>query len=125
VVDGYAQVFVLSSRGRRFVTKATNPEGKLADFHSTLHVDGAATPYRPTKVAVVGWAPDASQDAKPWPFAPLDQEIDAGFCVTLDAADVSGFAREVPKGTRFRSGATTFVVVFRPLLPGESGCGDV
>ncbi|KJK38100.1 hypothetical protein UK23_41430 [Lentzea aerocolonigenes] len=125
VVDGYAQVFVLSSRGKRFVTKATNPEGELAEFHSRLHVDGAATPYQPAKIAAVGWAPDSSQNAEQWPFAPLDQRVDAGFCVTLDAAGVAEFARKVPKGTRFRSGGTTFVVVFRPLLPGESGCGDV
>jgi hypothetical protein len=125
VVDGYAQVFVLSSRGRRFVTKAANPEGELAEFHSRLHVDGAATPYQPTKIAAVGWAPDSSQNAEPWPFAPLDQRVDVGFCVTLDATQVSEFARKAPKGTRFRSGGTTFVVVFRPLLPDESGCRDV
>ncbi|HEX8865521.1 MAG TPA: hypothetical protein VF821_07655 [Lentzea sp.] len=125
VVDGYTQVFVLSSRGRRFVTKAANPEGELADFHKTLHVDGTATPYQPTRIAAVGWAPDSTQDARPWPFAPLAERVDAGSCVTLDAAEVAQFARDVPKGTRFRSGGTTFVVVFRPLLPGESGCGDV
>ncbi|MFI6094950.1 hypothetical protein ACIA8G_05315 [Lentzea sp. NPDC051213] len=125
VVDGYTQVFVLNSGGHRFVTRAANPEGDLADFHSTLHVDGTATPYQPTKIVAVGWAPGSSQDARPWPFAPLNVEIDAGSCVVLDAAEVSGFARDVPKGTRFRIGATSFVVVFRPLLPGESGCGDV
>ena len=125
VVDGYAQVFVLNSRGRRFVTKATNPQGELARFHSRLHVDGAAMPYQPTRIAAVGWAPDSSQNAELWPFDPLDQRVDVGVCVTLDAAEVSEFARKAPKGTRFRSGETTFVVVFRPLLPDESGCGDV
>jgi hypothetical protein len=125
VIDGYTQVFVLNSGGRRFVTRAANPEGALADFHATLHVDGAATPYQPTKIAAVGWAPNSSQEARPWPFAPLDERIDAGSCAVLDAALVAEFARAVPKGTRFRIGATTFVVVFRPLLPGESGCGDV
>lgn len=125
VVDGYTQVFVLNSGGHRFVTRAVNPEGELADFHSTLHVDGTATPYQPTKIAAVAWAPDSSKDARPWPFAPPDVQIDPGLCVVLDAAQVSGLARDVPKGTRFRIGATSFVVVFRPLLPGESGCADV
>jgi hypothetical protein len=125
VVDGYAQVFVLNSGGHRYVTRAVNPEGELADFHETLHVDGTSTPYRPTKIAAVAWAPDSSQDAHPWPFAPPEEQIAPGSCVVLDAAQVSRFARDVPKGTRFRIGATSFVVVFRPMLPGESGCGDV
>lgn len=125
VIDGYTQVFVLNSGGHRFVTRAVNPEGELADFHSTLHVDGTATPYQPAKIAAVGWAPDSSQDARPWPFAPLDLRVDAGSCAVLDAAQVAEFARGMPKGTRFRIGATSYVVVFRPLLPGESGCGDV
>jgi hypothetical protein len=125
ILDGYTQVFVLNSRGHRFVTRAANPEGELVDFHSTLHVDGTATPYRPTKIAAVGWAPDSSQDARPWPFAPLDVRVDPGSCVVLDAARVLEFARDVPKGTRFRIGAASFIVVFRPLLPDESRCEDV
>ncbi|HUQ59431.1 hypothetical protein [Lentzea sp.] len=125
VIDGYMQVFVLNSGGHRFVTRAVNPEGELADFHSTLHVDGTATPYRPAKIVAVAWAPGSSRDARPWPFAPPETKVDAGLCVVLDAAQVEGFARDVPKGTPFRIGEASFVVVFRPLLPGESGCGDV
>ncbi|MGW6935999.1 hypothetical protein ACWGE0_38490 [Lentzea sp. NPDC054927] len=125
VIDGYTQVFVLNSGGHRFVTRAVNPEGELADFHSTLHVDGQATPYRPTKIAAVAWAPDSSQNARPWPFARPDVRVDPGSCVVLDAAEVEGLARDVPKGTRFRIGETSFIVVFRPLLPGESSCADV
>ncbi|MFJ5991715.1 hypothetical protein [Lentzea sp. NPDC092896] len=125
VIDGYTQVFVLNSGGHRFVTRAANPEGELAAFHSTLHVDGTATPYRPTKIAAVAWGPASSPDARPWPFAPPETKIDAGSCVVLDAAQVEGFAGDVPKGTVFRIGTSSFVVVFRPLLPGESGCGDV
>ncbi|MDX8035318.1 hypothetical protein SK803_34345 [Lentzea sp. BCCO 10_0856] len=125
VIDGYTQVFVLNSGGRRFLTRAVNPEGGLADFHATLHVDGTATPYQPAKIAAVAWAPDSSQNARPWPFAQPDVRVDAGSCVVLDAAQVSRFARDVPKGTRFRIGATSFIVVFRPLLPGESSCEDV
>jgi hypothetical protein len=127
VVDGYLQVFVLNSGGQRFVTKADTPgeSSDLGEFRSTLRVDGPAKPYRPTKIAAVGWAPDSSQDGRPWPFPALDQQTQEGTCVILDAAQVSALAGDVPRGTRWRSGETTYIVVFRPLLPDESTCGDL
>ncbi|TWP47778.1 hypothetical protein FKR81_31045 [Lentzea tibetensis] len=126
VIDGYAQVFVLNSGGQRFVTTAVNPEdSELLDFQDSLHVDGPATPYRPTKIAAVGWAPDSSQQGRPWPFAALDQRTKEGNCVVLDAAKAETIARETPKGTRWRSGEGSYVVVFRPLLPDESTCADL
>lgn len=127
VVDGYTQVFVLHSGGQRFVTKANTPgeSSDLGEFRATLRVDGPAEPYRPTKIAAVGWAPDSSQAGRPWPFAALDQQIQEGACVILDAAQVSALAGDVPRGTRWRSGETTYIVVFRPLLPDEATCGDL
>jgi len=127
VVDGYSQVFVLNSGGQRYVTMVANPEmsSRLARFHEALHVDGPAVPYQPTKIAAVGWAPDSTQDGRPWPFHALDQRIQVGTCVVLDAAQASAFASGVPRGTRWRSGETTFIVVFRPLLPDESTCVDL
>ena len=127
VLDGYLQVFVLNSGGQRFVTRAANPEDSsdLVEFHGTLRAEGPVTPYRPTRIAAVGWVPDPTKSGRPWPFAPFGQRTREGSCVIMDASEFAALAGHVPEGTFWRSGDAAYVVVFRPLLPDESTCADL
>ncbi|RKT52689.1 hypothetical protein [Saccharothrix australiensis] len=144
VVDGAQVVFVLRSGGQRFVTRvhgltddSSDDLAELARFRRALaeYAEGPAEPHRPTRFAAVAHAPSAvpaggAQLGRPWPFTPFrdGRRVAEGQCVVLSGADVRAaqdLAREGVPDTRWSEGTTTYHVVFRPLLPDETGCADL
>ncbi|NHC43745.1 hypothetical protein [Motilibacter aurantiacus] len=112
----------------------------LSDLPSTLGPEAAAPeqPYVATSVAAVSapWvAPgDAlpAQPAKEWPGPALPGEpVVAGDtlgCVTAtgdQAAAVLAAAQDANATTPWSSGAGTWSITLRPLLPDEAGCTDL
>ncbi|MBB5852780.1 hypothetical protein ACFQ05_05750 [Amycolatopsis umgeniensis] len=138
VLDGYLLVFTLYDKeGKRRQVRAENPSGELDDFQEDLaevakKAESVPTPYRPTRMAAVGWASSTrpNSEARPWPFASFDRtpHVDGGLCVVLEGESVrqaEELARSATPATRWRTAETTWLVVFRPLLPDERSCDDL
>ncbi|WP_051173867.1 hypothetical protein [Amycolatopsis orientalis] len=142
VIDGYLLVFTLYGGHQ---VRASTPEAEsggrleeLADFREDLaEVAKGATEvagtYRPTRLAAIAWASSQnpeSSDVRPWPFASFTgtRHVDGGLCVVVEGEAVreaEKLARSATVGTRWRTAETTWLVVFRPLLPDEKSCADL
>jgi hypothetical protein len=141
-IDGYLLVFTLYGGHQ---VRASTPQsdsggrlGELADFQDELtevakEAEVVPTSYRPSRMAAIGWAADQqprNPDVRPWPFAPFTDtwRVDGGLCVVIEGEAVrqaENLARSAARGTRWRTPETTWLVVFRPLLPDETSCADL
>jgi hypothetical protein len=97
-----------------------------------------AQPYQPTAVAAFAepWVKPTDlptpPPAQPWPGpvlpgVPLQQDTKGG-CVTATGAEASKVltaAKTANQLTPWTSGSATWTVLFRPLLPDETGCADL
>jgi hypothetical protein len=141
--DAPTLTITLLSDGEPRTTVVTAPHGKdrdrdrIAEFRRSLQpfaqrrealVSGPSA-YRPAKVAVIAtWsAAAATAPAPDWPFEPLasGERVASGLCQTYTGERLDQLVRlagGITPTTRFRSGDSLFYVVFRPLLPDESGC---
>lgn len=142
MTDGYLLVFTLYGGHQvRAVTPRSDSGGRpeeLADFQDYLaevakQAEVVSRPYRPTRMAAIGWAPSGlpdDPDVRPWPFAPFagTRRVDGGLCVVVEEDAVrqaENLARTATSKTRWKTAGTTWLVVFRPLLPGEKSCEDL
>ncbi|TDE38743.1 hypothetical protein [Actinomadura sp. 6K520] len=104
--------------GEAMFLKHLDPDGWPAD-------DQAAPPgpYTPERTAVLAGEITGGGTARPWPLGPLGDGVRAagGICTLAPSAKVP----ETRPGTAWRSEGTTYSVRLRPLLPGESSCGDL
>ncbi len=146
VMDGYLLVFTLyGGEGKLHRVRAATPStesggrlGELADFQDELgevakYAELAPEPYRPERLVAVGWAPSESPestDVRPWPFAALSEppRVDGGPCLLMEgeaARQAEAVGRSATPATRWRTAGTTWLVVFRPLLPDERSCADL
>ncbi|WP_181776618.1 hypothetical protein [Amycolatopsis pittospori] len=142
VIDGYLLVFTLYGGHQvRAATPQSDSGGRLeelADFQDELadvakEAESVPKPYRPTRIAAIGWAsskqPDGA-DVREWPFAAFagTQHVDGGLCTVMEGDALSQaetLARSATPTTRWRTADTTWLVVFRPLLPDEKSCSDL
>lgn len=88
--------------------------------------------YRPAQMAVIAWRPQETALAPthqtvPWTLRPLPASQHAT-CTLFNGTEAEAAARlaaSAPSGTYWRSGSRIYSVVFRPLLPDESGCAAI
>jgi len=100
----------------------------LNELLADLPVSSGDALYEPTALAVFAGAPeDAVEGIEPetrdWPLGDLPPG-----CSVIRGADlppVLAAAAQANQLTRWRSGAETYGLVFRPLLPHETSCDDV
>jgi hypothetical protein len=80
-------------------------------------------PYSPQKTAVLAGPTTGSGSVKNWPLEKLGQGIQVGgaVCTTASSKKVPSTGPDVA----WRSEGKTYSVRLRPLLPGESSCGDI
>ena len=112
-------------------------QGSLQDLRTTLPSgsDGDDAPFTPSglRLFVTDYrAGDMKEPAVDWPLAtPLsstggDPSEHAGYaCVAVTGADLDALlplAQSANQLTPWRSDGARFTVLFRPLLPDESGC---
>lgn len=115
---------------------------RLRDFLDVVDADVATEFYEAEAVAVLvrpyraDEAPDPSLAAEPrqWPLGDLADagEPYAGLedtrCLAVDGADaqtVLDAAADSREGDPWRAGDADYALVFRPLLPDETGCADL
>ena len=118
-------------------TRLGTLQGSLQDLKSTLPSGsvGDDAPYTPTglRLFVADYrAGDMKEPAVDWPLAtPLsssggDASEHAGYaCIAVTGADLDAvlpLAQSANQLTPWRSDGGRFTVLFRPLLPDESGC---
>ncbi|MFD9632146.1 hypothetical protein [Streptomyces violascens] len=93
---------------------------------------GGSVPYAYSRLAVTAgiWGSGKAPEARPWPLGPLGvgEQVNGGSCTVLTGEDLDR-ARTLLTSARpdalWTSGNSTFRLQFRPLLPGERGCGDL
>ena len=130
-----------AARAQRDAMKAlvallTEPRASLA-----ASVVGDDTPYEPTAMRLLVSPIDPSAEPSPLPPATRDWPLATGLaelgqvvtdapnirCAMVDGADFAALyplAKESNELTRWAGGGADYTVRFRPLLPGESGCGS-
>ncbi|MEV4629884.1 hypothetical protein AB0J90_26825 [Micromonospora sp. NPDC049523] len=121
--------------------KLSDLVGALSDLHTTLGDDKIEepAPYAPVAIAAIVTPyvtqPDPALPAQPavdWPGPALPGDklnatVDVG-CVAVagdDASKVIGAAQKANADTPWQSGGKQWRIVFRPLLPEETGCADL
>lgn len=130
-----------AARAQRDAMKAlvallTEPRASLA-----TSVVGDDTPYEPTAMRLLVSPIDPNAEPSPLPPATRDWPLATGLaelgqvvtdapnirCAMVDGADFAALyplAKESNELTRWAGGGADYTVRFRPLLPGESGCGS-
>ncbi|MCA1186908.1 MULTISPECIES: hypothetical protein [unclassified Saccharopolyspora] len=104
---------------------------ELVDFVQRLRTaPPAGAEPAADRMAVIAHDADSAPGGRPWPFpSPVaGSRVPGGRCTVLtggDAATAATWARETDPGTRWGSGGVGFRLVFRPLLPDETGCADL
>jgi hypothetical protein len=118
------------------IALVTNPRAGLAG-----DVVGDDTPYEPKALRLIISPVDPSAEPNPVPPTTRDWPLATGLagfgaalkdapnvrCGTVEGADFATLyplAKESNELTRWASGGVEYTVRFRPLLPGESGCGS-
>jgi hypothetical protein len=125
------------------VTTVTTPaqhdrqRDPIAALRGSLHPDSwpggdlvaGPSAYQPTQIAVIAtWSAPASAGPAPdWPLDPLGtgERVDSGQCRIYPSDRIGQLAGAATPNTRWRSDDALFYTVFRPLLPGETGCASL
>ncbi|HCT80342.1 MAG TPA: hypothetical protein DGT23_28020 [Micromonosporaceae bacterium] len=145
ITDAPVTVFTLVSDGKPQVTNVIAPNvagagdltgaqvaardrlraftKQLADLDSWLGKEIAAgsEPYTYTAMAVFAMPQEGSAATRDWPLG----DLSAGTCVTVTGPEldkVRGAAEPTSSRDLWRAGDSTYFLVFRPLLPGETQC---
>ncbi len=130
-----------SAEDREAVRKLAELQRKLGDMSSWLPKDsvGEEKPYRFEALRVfakpyqkaAGELPPPDQPEKAWPLSATLAAFGAAFeapatrCGVVDGADLEKLrtpAQESNELTPWTSDGKKYLLIFRPLLPGESGC---